>query len=88
MKRPHAIERRSAWRGLAAFFEWMSQTAAHLFGRVIPHVPLPQWVGRADRAAVVLATQPELVTPVLQVQRVLAAPHQLGTAAQARVRSR
>ena len=44
----------------------MSQTAAHLLDHVIPQVPVRQWV------LSLLAAQPELVTPVLQVvQRVV-----------------
>ena len=50
----------------------MSQTAAHLVDHVIPHVPLRQWVLPIP-LRVLLAAQPELVTPVLQVvQRVVA----------------
>ena len=50
----------------------MSQTAAHLVDRVIPHVPVRQWVlSLPIPLRVLLAAQPELVTPVLQVvQRV------------------
>ena len=51
----------------------MSQTAAHLVDHVIPHVPVRQWVlSLPIPLRVLLAAQPELVTPVLQVvQRVL-----------------
>jgi hypothetical protein len=55
----------------------MSQTAAHLVDHVIPHVPVRQWVRVCQvrlpiPLRVLLAAQPELVTPVLQVaQRVL-----------------
>jgi hypothetical protein len=51
----------------------MSQTAAHLVDRVIPHVPVRQWVlSLPIPLRVLLAAQPELVTPVLQVvQRVV-----------------
>ena len=55
----------------------MSQTAAHLVARVIPHVPVRQWVRVCQLRLpiplrVLLAAQPELVTPVLQVvQRVV-----------------
>jgi hypothetical protein len=51
----------------------MSQTAAHLVDRVIPHVPVRQWVLSLPIALrLLLAAQPELVTPVLQVvQRVV-----------------
>jgi hypothetical protein len=52
----------------------MSQTAAHLVDHVIPHVPVRQWVlSLPIPLRVLLAAQPELVTPVLQVvQRVVA----------------
>jgi hypothetical protein len=52
----------------------MSQTAAHLVDHVIPHVPVRQWVlSPPIPLRVLLAAQPELVTPVLQVvQRVIA----------------
>jgi len=51
----------------------MSQTVAHLVDHVIPHVPVRQWVlSLPIPLRVLLAAQPELVTPVLQVaQRVL-----------------
>ena len=51
----------------------MSQTAAHLVDHVIPHVPVRQWVLSLPIALrLLLASQPQLVTPVLQVvQRVL-----------------
>ena len=51
----------------------MSQTAAHLVDHVIPHVPVRQWVlSLPIPLRVLLAAQPELVTPVLQVvQRVV-----------------
>lgn len=51
----------------------MSQTAAHLVDHVIPHVPVRQWVlSLPIPLRVLLAAQPELVTPVLQVvQRVI-----------------
>ena len=46
----------------------MSQTAAHLVDHVIPHVPVRQWVlSLPIPLRVLLAAQPELVTPVLQV---------------------
>jgi len=46
----------------------MSQTAAHLVEHVIPHVPVRQWVlSLPIPLRVLLAAQPELVTPVLQV---------------------
>ena len=51
----------------------MSQTAAHLVDRVIPRVPVRQWVlSLPIPLRLLLAAQPELVTPVLQVvQRVV-----------------
>ena len=51
----------------------MSQTAAHLVDHVVPHVPVRQWVlSLPIPLRVLLAAQPELVTPVLQVvQRVV-----------------
>ncbi len=51
----------------------MSQTAARLVDHVIPHVPVRQWVRSLPvPLRVLLAAQPELVTPVLQVvQRVV-----------------
>jgi hypothetical protein len=51
----------------------MSQTAAHLVDHVIPHVPVRQWVlSLPIPLRLMLAAQPELVTPVLQVvQRVV-----------------
>ena len=51
----------------------MSQTATHLVGHVIPHVPVRQWVlsQLPIPLRLLLAAQPKLVTPVLQaVQRV------------------
>jgi ribosomal protein S27AE len=46
----------------------MSRTAAHLVDHVIPHVPVRQWVlSLPIPLRVLLAAQPELVTPVLQV---------------------
>jgi hypothetical protein len=52
----------------------MSQTAAHPVDQVIPYVPVRQWVlSLPIPLRVLLAAQPELVTPVLQVvQRVVA----------------
>ena len=51
----------------------MSQTAAHLVGHVNTHVPVRQWIlSLPIPLRVLLAAQPELVTPVLQVvQRVV-----------------
>jgi hypothetical protein len=57
-----------AWR--------MSRNAAHLVDHVIPHVPVRQWVlSLPIPQRMLLAAQPELVTPLLQVvQRVLTRP--------------
>ena len=51
----------------------MSQTAAHLVDHVIPRVPVRQWVlSLPISLRLLLAAQPELVTPLLQVvQRVV-----------------
>jgi hypothetical protein len=51
----------------------MSQTAAHLVDHVIPRVPVRQWVlALPIHPRLLLAAQPELVTPVLGVvQRLL-----------------
>jgi len=44
----------------------MSQTAAHLVDHVIPHLPMRQWVlSLPIPLRLLLAAQPELVTPVL-----------------------
>ena len=46
----------------------MAQTAAHLVDHVIPHVPVRQWVlSMPIPLRLLLAAQPKLVTPVLQV---------------------
>ena len=46
----------------------MAQTAAHLVDHVIPHVPVRQWVlSLPITLRLLLAAQPKLVTPVLQV---------------------
>ena len=46
----------------------MAQTAAHLVEQVIPHVPVRQWVlSLPIPLRMLLAAQPHLVTPVLQV---------------------
>ena len=46
----------------------MAQTAAHLVDHVIPHVPVRQWVLPLPiPLCLLLASQPKLVTPVLQV---------------------
>ena len=54
----------------------MSQTAAHLVDYVIPHVPVRQWVlSLPIPLRLLLAAQPELVMPVLQVvQRLVTGP--------------
>ena len=50
----------------------MSQTGAHLVDYVIPHVPVRQWPIAAIALRLLLASQPDLVTTVLQaVQRML-----------------
>jgi hypothetical protein len=51
----------------------MSETAANLVDDVIPQVPVRQWVlSLPIPLRLLLAAQPELITPVLQVvQRVL-----------------
>jgi Transposase zinc-binding domain len=59
----------------------MSQTAAHLVDHVIPHVPVRQWVlSLPIPLRVLLAAQPELVTPVLQVVQRVVMRHLLGAA--------
>ena len=46
----------------------MAQTAAHLVDHVIPHVPVRQWVlSLPIPLRLLLAAQPKLLTPVLQV---------------------
>jgi len=46
----------------------MAQTAAHLVEQVIPRVPVRQWVlSLPIPPRLLLAAQPKLVTPVLQV---------------------
>jgi len=46
----------------------MAQSAAHLVDHVIPHVPVRQWVlSLPIPLRLLLAAQPKLVTPVLQV---------------------
>ena len=60
----------------------MSQTAAHLVDHVIPHVPVRQWVlSLPIPLRVLLAAQPELVTPVLQVMQRVVTRHLLDAAA-------
>ena len=59
----------------------MSQTAAHLVDHVIPHVPVRQWVlSLPIPLRVLLAAQPELGTPVLQVLQRVVTRHLLDTA--------
>jgi len=59
----------------------MSQTAAHLVDRVIPHVPVRQWVlSLPIPLRVLLAAQPELVTPALQVVQRVVTRHLLDAA--------
>ncbi|WP_298828016.1 transposase zinc-binding domain-containing protein [uncultured Piscinibacter sp.] len=59
----------------------MSQTAAHLVDHVIPHVPVRQWVlSLPIPLRVLLAAQPELVTPVLQVVQRVVTRHLLDAA--------
>ena len=59
----------------------MSQTAAHLVDHVIPHVPVRQWVlSLPIPLRVLLAAQPELVTPVLQVVQRVVTGHLLDAA--------
>jgi len=63
----------------------MAQTAAHLLDHVIPRVPVRQWV-RVYQARLpiplrlLLAAQPKLVTPVLQVVHRVITRHLLGQA--------
>jgi uncharacterized protein (DUF983 family) len=59
----------------------MSQTAAHLVDRVIPHVPVRQSVlSLPIPLRLLLAAQPERVTLVLQVVQRLVTRHLLGQA--------
>jgi hypothetical protein len=59
----------------------MAQTAAHLVDHVIPHVPVRQWVlSLPIPLRLLLAAQPKLVTPVLQVVHRVIARHLLGQA--------
>jgi hypothetical protein len=63
----------------------MSQTAAHLVDHVIPHVPVRQWVlSLPIPLRLLLAAQPELVTPVLQVVQRVITRHLLARRAQGR----
>ena len=59
----------------------MAQTAAHLVDHVIPHVPVRQWVlSLPIPLRLLLAAQPQLVTPVLQVVHRVITRHLLGQA--------
>ncbi len=59
----------------------MSQTAAHLMDHVIPHVPVRQWLlSLPIPLRLLLAAQPELVTPVLQVVQGVVTRHLLDRA--------
>ena len=59
----------------------MAQTAAHLVDHVIPHVPVRQWVLSVPiPLRLLLAAQPKLVTPVLQVVHRVITRHLLGQA--------
>ena len=59
----------------------MAQAAAHLVDHVIPHVPVRQWVlSLPSPLRLLLAAQPKLVTPVLQVVHRLITRHLLGQA--------
>jgi len=59
----------------------MAQTAAHLVDHVIAHVPVRQWVlSLPIPLRLLLAAQPKLVTPVLQVVHRAITRHLLGQA--------
>ena len=59
----------------------MAQTAAHLVDHVIPQVPVRQWVlSLPIPLRLLLAAQPKLVTPVLQVVHHVITRHLLGQA--------
>lgn len=59
----------------------MTQTATHLVDHVIPHVPVRQRVlSLPIPLRLLLAAQPELVTPVLQVVQRMVTRHLLGQA--------
>ena len=63
----------------------MAQMAAHVVDHVIPHVPVRQWVliwvmRLPIPLRPLLAAQPKLVTPVLQVAHRVITPHLLGQA--------
>ena len=57
----------------------MAQTAAQLVDHVIPHVPVRQWMlSLPFPLRLLLAAQPKLVTPVLQVVHRVTTRHLLG----------
>jgi hypothetical protein len=59
----------------------MAQTAAHLVNHVTPHVPVRQWVlSLPIPLRLLLAAQPKLVTPVLQVVHRVITGYLLGQA--------
>ena len=59
----------------------MAQTAAHLVDHVLPHVPVRQWVlALPIPLRLLLAAQPKLLTPVLQVVHRVITRHLLGQA--------
>ena len=59
----------------------MAQTAAHLVDQVIPPVPVRQWVlALPVPVRLLLAAQPKLVTPVLQVVHRVITRYLLGQA--------
>ena len=59
----------------------MAQTSAHLVDHVIPHAPVRQWVlSLPIPLRLLLAAQPKLVTPVLQVVHRVITRHLLGQA--------
>ena len=59
----------------------MAQTAAHLVDHVIPHMPVRQWVlSLPIPLRLLLAAQPKLVMPVLQVVHRMITRHLLGQA--------
>ena len=59
----------------------MAQTAAHLVDHVIPNVPVRQWVlALPIPLRLLLAAQPKLMTPVLQVVHRVITRHLLGQA--------
>jgi hypothetical protein len=68
-------------RGLQPVVRRLAQTAAHLVHHVIPRVPVRQWVlALPIPPRLLLAAQPKLVTPVLQVVHRQITRHLLGQA--------